>query len=166
MLRVIYPGTFDPITRGHEDLVRRAARMFDEVLVAVADNPNKRPTFSLDERVGMAEAVLSDVGNARVTGFTGLLTRFMRDQGIRLLLRGLRAVSDFEYELQLAAINRKLYPEMDTVFLTPAEQYMFVSASHVREIAALGGDVTAFVRPLIEQRLTAKIHQLTTESRT
>ena len=166
MLRVIYPGTFDPITRGHEDLVRRAARMFDEVLVAVADNPNKRPTFSLDERVEMAGAVLSDVANARITGFSGLLTRFMRDQGIRLLLRGLRAVSDFEYELQLAAINRKLYPEMDTVFLTPAEQYMFVSASHVREIAALGGDVTAFVRPLIEQRLTAKIHQLTSKSRT
>lgn len=156
MRRVVYPGTFDPITRGHEDLVRRAAALFDEVLVAVADSRSKQPYFGLKERVEMATQVLGGFTNVRVEGFSGLLMDFVRNQGAQVVLRGLRAVSDFEYELQLAAMNRRLGPEVETLFLAPAEQYMFVSASMVREIAVLGGDVGAYVHPAIAARLAAR----------
>jgi len=155
--RAIYPGTFDPITRGHEDIVRRAASLFSEVILAIASNPGKQPFFSLDERVEMAAAVLADCPNVRVMGFSGLLMQFVREQNARVVLRGLRAVSDFEYEFQLAGMNRSQFPEVETLFLTPAEQYMFISASLVREIATLGGDVGRFVPPLIQQRLSEKI---------
>ena len=156
-LRVIYPGTFDPLTRGHEDLVRRAVRLFDEVVVAVAGSPGKQPYFPLDERVEMASAVLADLPTVRVVGFTGLLMDFLRKSDARVVLRGLRAVSDFEYEFQLAGMNRSLYAEVETVFLTPSEQYMFISASMVREIATLGGDVSQFVHPLIKTRMMERI---------
>jgi pantetheine-phosphate adenylyltransferase len=149
----VYPGTFDPITRGHEDLVLRAARLFDRVVLAIADSPSKRPFFSLDERVQMATESLAGQPNIEVVGFSGLLMDFLRDQGARIILRGLRAVSDFEYEFQMAGMNRKLYPDVETIFLTPGEQYMFVSATMVREIAALGGDVSHFVNPIILPRL-------------
>jgi pantetheine-phosphate adenylyltransferase len=156
-LKAVYPGTFDPITRGHEDLVRRAVRLFDEVVVAVADSLTKRPYFSVAERVEMAAEVLSDLRAVKVMAFSGLLVNFLREQEARVVLRGLRAVSDFEYEFQLAGMNRSLYPEVETVFLTPSEQYMFISASMVREIALLGGDVSQFVHPSIKARLNAKI---------
>jgi pantetheine-phosphate adenylyltransferase len=156
--KIVYPGSFDPITRGHEDLVRRAAKLFDEVIVGIAESPNKQPFFSLAERVDMARQVLADVPRAKVVGFSGLLMKFLAEQGATVVLRGLRAVSDFEYELQLAGMNRKLNPEVETLFLTPSEQYMFVSASLVREIARLGGDVSEFVHPLINSRLSAKMH--------
>lgn len=155
--KIVYPGSFDPITRGHEDLVRRAARLFDEVIVGVAESPVKKPVFSLEERVDMARAVLADIPGVRVVGFSGLLIQFLREQGATVVLRGLRAVSDFEYELQLAGMNRRLDPEVETLFLTPSEQYMFISASLVREIARLGGDVSEFVHPLIRSRLGAKM---------
>jgi pantetheine-phosphate adenylyltransferase len=151
--KVVYPGTFDPLTRGHEDLVRRAARLFDEVIVAVADSKPKQPFFSLEERVDMAKEVLAVHPNVEVTGFSGLLMDFVRANQARVILRGLRAVSDFEYEFQMAGMNRNLYPDVETVFLTPAEQYMFISATIVREIASLGGDVTPFVSPLVGDRL-------------
>ncbi len=155
--RIVYPGSFDPITRGHEDLVRRAARLFGEVVVGVAESPAKRPFFSLQERVDMAREVLADVPGVTVLGFSGLLMTFLEEQQTNVVLRGLRAVSDFEYELQLAGMNRRLNPRVETVFLTPSEQYMFVSASLVREIARLGGDVTEFVHPLIKARLGARM---------
>ena len=154
--KAIYPGTFDPLTCGHEDIVRRAAGVFAEVVVAVAENTSKKSCFNLDERVAMATAVLADCPNVRVVGFTGLLMQFAREQGAGVVVRGLRAVSDFEYEFQLAGMNRKLFPEVETLFLTPAEQYMFISASLVREIAALGGDVSQFVPPLVEAQLKRK----------
>lgn len=154
--KAIYPGTFDPITRGHEDIVRRAAGLFSEVIVAVAENTSKRSFLTLQERVTLAADVLADCPNVRVAGFSGLLMQFAREQGASVVVRGLRAVSDFEYEFQLAGMNRKLYPEVETLFLTPAEQYMFISASLVREIAMLGGDVSQFVSPLVEQRLKQK----------
>ena len=153
MNKAVYPGTFDPITRGHEDLVRRAARLFDHVVVAVADSRGKRPFFSMDERVQMGKDVLAAYGNVEVVGFSGLLMDFLRQHGARIILRGLRAVSDFEYEFQMAGMNRQLYRDVETVFLTPSEQYMFISATIVREIASLGGDVTPFVNPLILSRL-------------
>lgn len=155
--KAIYPGTFDPLTCGHEDIVRRAAGLFSEVVVAVAENTSKRSYFSLSERVEMATAVLADCPNVRVVGFTGLLMQFAREQGAEVVVRGLRAVSDFEYEFQLAGMNRKLFPEVETLFLTPAEQYMFISASLVREIASLGGDVAQFVPALVEAQLKRKI---------
>jgi pantetheine-phosphate adenylyltransferase len=155
--RIVYPGSFDPITRGHEDLVRRAAALFDEVIVGVAASPTKRPFFSLDERVEMARLALADIPGVTVVGFASLLMKFLAEQGTTTVLRGLRAVSDFEYELQLAGMNRKLNPEVETLFLTPSEQYMFVSASLVREIARLGGDVSEFLHPLINSRLNAKM---------
>ena len=155
--KAIYPGTFDPLTCGHEDIVRRAASVFAEVVVAVAENTSKRSFFNLQERVEMASAVLADCKNVRVVGFTGLLMQFAREQGAGVVVRGLRAVSDFEYEFQLAGMNRKLFPEVETLFLTPAEQYMFISASLVREIASLGGDVSQFVPPLVEVALKRKI---------
>ena len=154
--KVIYPGTFDPLTLGHEDLVRRAARLFDEVVLAVADSASKRPCFTPDERVDIASHVLAPYRNVRVLRFNGLLIDFARAQGANVILRGLRAVSDFEYEFQLAGMNRKLYPEIETLFLTPSEQYLFISATLVREIALLGGDVSKFVHPTVVERLKAK----------
>ena len=156
----IYPGTFDPITLGHEDLARRAARLFDQVVLAVADSRTKRPFFSLDERVEMARHVLHDLPNVEVVGFSGLLMRFVQDRGARVVVRGLRAVSDFEYEFQLAGMNRGLYPDVETVFLTPGEQFMFISATIVREISVLGGDTSKFVPPYVGERLKGKIKQL------
>lgn len=153
----VYPGTFDPVTRGHEDLAKRAARLFDRVIVAVADSRTKRPFFSLDERVDLARTVLDGCDNVEVQGFSGLLMDFMRANNAHIILRGLRAVSDFEYEFQMAGMNRKIYPDVETVFLTPAEQYMFISATMVREIATLGGDVAPFVNPIILPRM-ARMH--------
>ena len=158
--KAVYPGTFDPITLGHEDLIRRAARLFDTVIVAVADSSAKRPFFTRDERVNMARTVLKDVKNAEVGGFLGLLMKFVRQYKARVVIRGLRAVSDFEHEFQLAGMNRGLYPDVETLFLTPGEQYMFVSATIVREISVLGGDVRKFVPPVVARRLKAKIKQL------
>ena len=156
MLTVVYPGTFDPFTRGHEDLVRRAARLFDRVVVGVAKGEAKRPLFTLDERVAMAREVVADVTNATVVGFDTLLMRFAEEHGARAVLRGLRAVSDFEYEFQMAGMNRNLHPDVETMFLTPDEKYMFVSATIVREIARFGGDVSKFVHPHIAERLADK----------
>ncbi len=155
MIKVIYPGTFDPITRGHEDVVRRAAGLFGEVVVAVAAS-RSTTMFSLDERVQMASEVFANFPNVRVVGFDSLLMNFVRTQEARVVLRGLRAVSDFEYEFQMAGMNRSLHPDVETVFLTPAEQYTFISASMVREIARFGGDVSKFVSPLVAQKLSAK----------
>ncbi len=156
MTKAIYPGTFDPLTRGHEDLVRRATTLFDAVIVAVADSRAKRTFFTLEERVEMAREVLGDLKNVKIVGFTGLLIDFVRQHGGRVVLRALRAVSDFEYEFQLAGMNRSLYPEFETLFLTPSEQHMFISATLVREIALLGGDVSKFVDPRVEARLRRK----------
>lgn len=158
--KAVYPGTFDPITLGHEDLVRRAARLFDEVVLAVADSRTKRPMFTLAERIDLARAALSDVPNVTVAGFSGLLMNFVREQGARVVVRGVRAVSDFDYEFQLAGMNRKMYPEVETVFMTPGEEHMFLSATLVREISVLGGDVAKFVSPEIARRLKAKIKDL------
>jgi len=156
MLTVVYPGTFDPFTRGHEDLVRRAARLFDRVVVGVAKGEAKHPMFTLDERVAMVREVCADVRNATVVGFDTLLMRFVEAQGARAVLRGLRAVSDFEYEFQMAGMNRRLWPEVETLFLTPSEQHMFISATIVREVARFGGDVSSFVHPAVAKRLKAK----------
>lgn len=157
MTKAIYPGTFDPLTRGHEDLVRRAAALFGEIVLAVADSRAKRTYFTLEERVEMAREVLGGLKNVKVVGFSGLLIDFVRQHGGRVVLRGLRAVSDFEYEFQLAGMNRSLYPEFETLFLTPSEQHMFISATLVREIALLGGDVSKFVDPRVQARLRAKV---------
>ncbi|MDX9944446.1 MAG: pantetheine-phosphate adenylyltransferase [Azonexus sp.] len=151
----IYPGTFDPITRGHEDLVRRAATLFDTLILAIAESPAKKPRFSLEERVEMAYEVIGDLPNVQIVGFNTLLMSFVHEKGAKVIVRGLRAVSDFEYEFQMAGMNRSLYPEVETVFLTPGEQYMFISATMVREIARLGGDVGKFVHPSVEKRLRA-----------
>jgi pantetheine-phosphate adenylyltransferase len=156
MIKAVYPGTFDPLTRGHEDLVRRASRLFDALVVGVADSRAKRTYFTLAERVEMAREVLADVKNLEIVGFDGLLIEFVRRQGARVVLRGLRAVSDFEYEFQLAGMNRSLYPDLETIFLTPSEQHMFISATLVREIAILGGDVSKFVDPRVAARLRKK----------
>lgn len=155
----VYPGTFDPLTRGHEDLVRRACKLFDRVIVAIAESRTKRTFFTLGERVDMAREVLVDLPGVDVLGFDGLLMDFMRAHNATVTLRGLRAVSDFEYEFQLAGMNRNLYPDVETVFLTPAEQYMFISATMVREIAALGGNVSKFVQPSVERRLAERSQQ-------
>lgn len=157
MIRAVYPGTFDPITRGHEDLVARAAKLFGEVIVAVAHSQPKRPFFTLEERVGLARDVLSDYKNVKVVGFGGLLSEFLTAQDASVILRGLRAVSDFEYEFQMAGMNRKLNPGVETMFLTPSDKYLFISATIVREIAVLGGDVSDFVHPLTAKALLGKI---------
>ncbi|HYX64235.1 MAG TPA: pantetheine-phosphate adenylyltransferase [Burkholderiales bacterium] len=157
MIKAVYPGTFDPLTRGHEDLVRRASRLFDSLVVGVADSRAKRTFFTLAERVEMAREVLGDEKRVEVVGFDGLLIEFVRRQGARVVLRGLRAVSDFEYEFQLAGMNRSLHPDLETIFLTPSEQHMFISATLVREIAQLGGDVSKFVDPRVAARLTKKV---------
>jgi pantetheine-phosphate adenylyltransferase len=157
MDKAIYPGTFDPITRGHEDLVRRASGLFDQVVVAVAVSRGKKPFFSQNERVEMVREVLTDYPNVQVMAFSGLLMEFAQQQNARVILRGLRAVSDFEYEFQMAGMNRGIYPDVETLFLTPSEQYMFISATIVREIALLGGNVDKFVHPFISEQLRLKI---------
>jgi pantetheine-phosphate adenylyltransferase len=149
----MYPGTFDPITLGHEDLVRRASRLFDRVVVAIAANPGKEPMFSLEERVALARAVLADFDGVEVTGYDGLTVNFAKDHGLRVIVRGLRAISDFEYEFQLANMNRHLTDEVETAFLTPTETYTYISSSLVREIASLGGDISEFVSPGVKQAL-------------
>jgi pantetheine-phosphate adenylyltransferase len=159
-LKAVYPGTFDPITLGHQDLVRRAAAVFDEVIVAVADSRAKRPFFTLEERVDMAKNVLGEYKNVRVMGFSGLLMQFAKEHGAKVVMRGLRAVSDFEYEFQLAGMNRNLFPAVESIFLTPAEQFLFISATLVREISVLGGDVSKFVAPHVEKCLKKKITSL------
>jgi pantetheine-phosphate adenylyltransferase len=153
----IYPGTFDPITRGHSDLVARAARLFERVIVAVAASPGKQPVFSLEERLRLASKVLEEHPNVEVCAFDGLLVKFAQQQQANIIIRGLRAVSDFEYEFQLAGMNRKLAPEIETLFLTPSEQYSYISSSLVREVAALGGDVTPFVHEYVMAELTNKL---------
>jgi len=158
----IYAGTFDPMTRGHEDLVRRAACLFDRVIVAIAQNQPKRPFFSLAERVEMAREILACYPNAEVCGFDGLLMDFLHAKGAKVIIRGLRAVSDFDYEFQMAGMNRNLFPEVETVFLTPGEQYLFISATMVREIAVLGGDVSKFVQPAISDRLAKRVREIST----
>jgi pantetheine-phosphate adenylyltransferase len=155
-MKVVYPGTFDPFTRGHEDLVRRASRLFDSVVVAIADSESKRPYFSTAERIDMAREVLRPFRNVEVLGFSSLLMEFVQSQGAQAILRGLRAVSDFEYEFQMAGMNRNLYPDVETLFLTPDEKYMFISATIVREIARFGGDVSKFVHPPVADRLRQK----------
>ncbi|MCX7186482.1 MAG: pantetheine-phosphate adenylyltransferase [Methylophilales bacterium] len=156
-LIAVYPGTFDPITLGHEDIVRRAANLFDEVIVAVAGSTNKSTLFSLQERVSLAQNIFADSPNVKVVGFNGLLMQFVQDQNAQMVIRGLRATSDFEYEFQLAGMNRKLYPQFETLFLTPSEQFMFISSSLVREVATLGGDVHAFVSATVETAIKKKL---------
>lgn len=155
-ITAIYPGTFDPITHGHSDLVQRAARLFDKVIVAVAANPTKRPAFELDERIRLAQLVLSGLPNVEVCGFDTLLADYAKARDAQVILRGLRAVSDFEHEFQLAGMNRRLAPTVETLFLTPAEQYAYISSSLVREIAALGGDVSEFVHESVRAALAAR----------
>jgi pantetheine-phosphate adenylyltransferase len=149
----IYPGTFDPITNGHQDLVRRAASIFDRVIVAIAANPNKTPMFTLDKRVELARKVLADLPNVEVTGYSGLTVEFARKHQVSVIVRGLRAVSDFEFEFQLANMSRHLAREIETVFLTPQEQFTFISSSLIREIAVLGGETREFVHPIVEAEL-------------
>ena len=156
----VYPGTFDPLTRGHEDLVRRAAGLFAKLVVGVADSRGKHPFFSMDERLAIAREVLGHYPNVEVAGFRGLLKDFVREQNARVILRGLRAVSDFEYEFQMAGMNRYLLPDVETMVLTPSDQYQFISGTIVREIATLGGDVSKFVFPSVEKWLKAKISQM------
>jgi pantetheine-phosphate adenylyltransferase len=157
MLIAIYPGTFDPFTRGHEDLVRRGARLFDRMIVGVADSASKQPFFTTTERVEMAREVLAPFANVEVKSFSGLLMDFVHDEGARVVMRGLRAVSDFEYEFQMAGMNRRLFPAVETLFLTPSEEHTFISATIVREIARFGGDVSSFVHPAVLARLKAKV---------
>ena len=161
MIRAVYPGTFDPLTKGHEDLVERASKLFGEVIVAVAHSRAKRPFFSLEERVGLSREILSKHANVKVMGFSGLLSDFLNTHEANVILRGLRAVSDFEYEFQMAGMNRRLNPGVETMFLTPSDKYMFISATIVREIAILGGDVGEFVHPLTMRALTIKVDKAT-----
>ena len=156
MTGALYPGTFDPITNGHHDLVRRAVDIFGRVLVAIAANPGKAPLFTVDERVELAREVLRDIPNVEVTGYTGLTVDFARQNGLSVVVRGLRAVSDFEFEFQLATMSRHLSDKVETVFLTPTEQFNFISSTLIREIASLGGDVSEFVHPLVAKRLKQK----------
>ncbi len=152
----IYPGTFDPITNGHADLVERGARMFERLIVSVAANPNKQPLFTLEERVGLAREALAHLPTVEVRGFDTLLVNYAKSIGAHVILRGLRAVSDFEFEFQLASMNRRLDPQVESIFLTPAEQYSFISSSLVREVAKLGGNIAPFVHPQVEAALAAK----------
>ncbi len=157
MTTALYPGTFDPITNGHSDIVARAELLFDRVVVAVAANPGKQPAFSLDERVAMAKQVLAGHERVEVIEFDSLLVNFASECGASVILRGLRAVSDFEYEFQLAGMNRRLAPDIETVFLTPSEQFAYISSSLVREVAALGGDVSEFVHPVVVSALAGRV---------
>lgn len=156
MVTAVYPGTFDPITNGHADLIERASTLFDNVIVAIAANPSKKPTFTLDERVDLAKTVTSHLKNVTIMGFDSLLVHFVRDNKAQVILRGLRAVSDFDYEFQLAGMNRRLDSGIETIFLTPAEQYAYISSSLVREISVLGGDVSEFVHERVMAELSAK----------
>ncbi len=155
--KAIYPGTFDPITKGHIDLAERASQLFDEVVIAIAASPSKQPLFDVNERLEMAQISLSHIDNISVVGFDGLLIECVRTAQAQVVLRGLRAVSDFEYEFQLAAMNRRLDPTVETMFLTPSENYTFLSASMVKEIASLGGDVSQFLHPQVNKRLTDRL---------
>ena len=155
----MYPGTFDPITLGHEDLVRRATRLFDKVIVAIAANPSKEPMFTLEERVALAEAVLADLSNVEVMGYSGLTVDFATEHGLKAIVRGLRAISDFEYEFQLANMNRHLTDEVESVFLTPTETYTYISSSLVREICSMGGDISEFVSPQVSSALMDRCGQ-------
>ena len=154
----VYPGTFDPITNGHIDLVMRASRLFEHVIVAVAINPSKKPAFALEERVNLAMQTLQDLPNVEVCSFQGLLVDVAREKKAQVIIRGLRAVSDFEHEFQLAGMNRHMEPNVETMFLTPAEQFSYISSSLVREVASLGGDVSAFVPPCVALALSNKTH--------
>jgi pantetheine-phosphate adenylyltransferase len=156
-VRTVYPGTFDPITRGHEDLVRRACGIFDHVVVAIAANPNKAPLFSIEERVELARGVLADLPNVSIQGYHGLTVEFAKNNQIGVIIRGLRAVSDFEFEFQLANMGRHIAPGVETMFLTPKEHFTFISSTLVREIATLGGDVSQFVHPLVEAAFRRKL---------
>lgn len=149
----MYPGTFDPITLGHEDLVRRACRLFDKVVIAIAANPSKEPMFSVEERVDLAEVALADFQNVEVMGYEGLTVEFALAHDLQVIVRGLRAISDFEYEFQLANMNRHLTEEVETAFLTPTEKYTYISSSLVREIASMGGDISEFVSPEVRKAL-------------
>lgn len=157
MMTAIYPGTFDPVTHGHGDLIHRASQLFEKVVVAVAEDSGKKSLFSLDKRVDLAKQTLALLSNVEVVGFSGLLVDFAEKQNAKVIIRGLRAVSDFEYEVQLAAMNRRLNIEIETLFLSPAEQYTFVSSSLVRQIALLGGDVSQFVAPCVQQAFAEKL---------
>ena len=154
--RAMYPGTFDPFTNGHNDLVRRACRIFDHVVVSIAANPNTAPLFTLEQRVDIASRVLADVPNVEVMGYSGLTVDFARQHGLNVIVRGLRAVSDFEFEFQLATMSRHLNGEVETVFLTPSEQFSFVSSTLIREIASLGGNVREFVHPIVAEALAGR----------
>lgn len=158
---IIYPGTFDPITLGHMDLVKRATRLFDKVILAVAGDSSKDSLFSYEERIFHCREVLSDIEGIQVTGFKGLLANFAQQEKACALLRGLRAVSDFEFEFQLANMNRRLAPEIESLFLTPSEQYAFISSSLVKEVASLGGNITEFVHPQVAEALNAKFPDCT-----
>ena len=153
----VYPGTFDPLTRGHEDIARRAAGIFARVVIAVAANPNKAPLFSVEERVELARAVLADLNNVEVTGYTGLTVDFARVHDLAVIVRGLRAVSDFEFEFQLASMGRHLQPDVETVFMVPKEKFTFISSTLVREVATLGGDISAFVHPLVQEAFKRRL---------
>ena len=149
----MYPGTFDPITNGHHELVRRASMIFDRIVVAIAASPHKTPAFALEERLNLARQVLADLPNVSVDGYTGLTVEYAKAHDLSVVIRGLRAVSDFEYEFQLATMNRHLQAGVETIFMTPVEQYTFISSTLVREVAALGGDITAFVHPVVAKAL-------------
>jgi pantetheine-phosphate adenylyltransferase len=157
----VYPGTFDPMTLGHEDVVRRACQLFDTVIVAVAAGHHKKALFTLQERIDMAREVVKPYPQVQVEGFSGLVRDFVVARGGKAMVRGLRAVTDFDYEFQLAGMNRSLMPQVETVFLTPSDKYQFISSTFVREIAVLGGEVTKFVSPSVEQRLAEKVRTLT-----
>lgn len=156
-ITAIYPGTFDPVTNGHCDLIERAARLFDHVIVAVAANPKKVPMFALEERVSLAQQALANLANVEVCGFDTLLADYARNRGAQVILRGLRAVSDFEFEFQMAGMNRQLAPDIETLFLTPAEKYTYISSSLVKEVAALGGDISSFVHPVVSAALSSRL---------
>ncbi len=157
MTIAVYPGTFDPFTRGHEDLVRRASSIFGQLIVGVADSRSKHPFFTLEERIEIGKEVLGHYSNVKIVGFSGLLKDFAREHNARVIVRGLRAVSDFEYEFQMAGMNRYLLPDVETLFLPPSDQYQFISGTFVREIASMGGDVSKFVFPSVEKWLAKKV---------
>jgi len=156
MTKVIYPGTFDPITNGHTDLIERASRLFDHIVVSIAESPHKKPLLDLDQRCQLARDVLSHIPNVEVVGFNNLLVRFAKEQNAQVILRGLRAVSDFEYEFQLANMNRAISPDLESIFLTPDEKNSYISSTLIREISRLDGDVSKFVHPLVEKALIEK----------
>ncbi len=157
MSKIIYPGTFDPITRGHEDLIRRASMHFDQVVIAIATSQNKAPYFSLSERLELARQALSHYKNVEVKAFSGLLAHFMEQENADLILRGIRAVADFDYEFQMAGMNRTLMPQVETIFMLPNNQHQFISGTFVREIAQMGGDISQFVNPIVAQALYQKV---------